>query len=76
LADLRNLAPRKRAREVINKCAHPEYKDMLTDYLNHAEKQCIKENSGHEPQILSHVFKMFENLRKKGTMKMKSWEFE
>ena len=37
LADLRGLAPRERAREVINKCAHPDYKPMLMDYLERAE---------------------------------------
>eukprot|EP01080_Neovahlkampfia_damariscottae_P001756 gene1756-525_t len=76
LADLRNLPPKARAREIINKCAHPDYKELLLDYFNHSEKECIKAGAGHEPQTLTHVFKMFENLKKHGTMKLKSWDFE
>ena len=33
LADLRGLAPKDRAKLIIEKCAHPEYKPILTDYL-------------------------------------------
>jgi len=29
LADLRGLAPRERAPLIIEKCAHPDFKDML-----------------------------------------------
>ncbi|KAG2014345.1 acyl-CoA carboxylate CoA-transferase, variant 2 [Coprinopsis cinerea AmutBmut pab1-1] len=31
LADLRGLSPRERAPVIIEKCAHPDYKDMLKD---------------------------------------------
>ncbi len=37
LADLRGLAPRQRARQVIEHCAHPDYRDALGDYLDRAE---------------------------------------
>lgn len=37
LADLRGLAPRHRARLVIERCAHPDYRDALGDYLDRAE---------------------------------------
>jgi succinyl-CoA:acetate CoA-transferase len=39
LADLRGLDPRERAREIIRQCAHPDYREMLSDYLTRAEKE-------------------------------------
>jgi succinyl-CoA:acetate CoA-transferase len=36
LADLRGLAPRKRARLVIDNCAHPDYRPLLEDYVDRA----------------------------------------
>ena len=33
IADLRGKSPRERAEELIEKCAHPEYKPMLREYL-------------------------------------------
>jgi succinyl-CoA:acetate CoA-transferase len=36
LADLRGLAPRKRARLVIDHCAHPDYRPLLEDYVDRA----------------------------------------
>ena len=38
LADLRGLSPRKRARVIIDNCAHPDRdRDALHDYLDRAE---------------------------------------
>jgi succinyl-CoA:acetate CoA-transferase len=36
LADLRGLAPRRRARLLIDKCAHPDYQPLLEDYFDRA----------------------------------------
>jgi len=38
LADLRGLAPRRRAELVIEQCAHPDYRPMLRDYYARAFK--------------------------------------
>ncbi|OHS93222.1 Acetyl-CoA hydrolase [Tritrichomonas foetus] len=73
LADLRGLCPVDRARLVIEKCAHPSYKDQLTDYLNMAIKDCQPKARGHEPHILEKVFKMHANLLKNQTMHLNSW---
>ncbi|KAK9461410.1 uncharacterized protein V1516DRAFT_707579 [Lipomyces oligophaga] len=73
LADLRGLAPRERAREIINKCAHPAYKPILTEYLDRAEALALKSGSGHEPHILKDAFKMHINFQEKGTMRIDSW---
>ncbi|KAA0257974.1 acetyl-CoA hydrolase [Deferribacter autotrophicus] len=69
LADLRGLAPKDRAREIINKCAHPAYKDYLLDYLERAEKQT---GYAHEPHLLDECFKMHISLQQNGTMRF--WE--
>ncbi|WP_027389549.1 acetyl-CoA hydrolase/transferase C-terminal domain-containing protein [Chrysiogenes arsenatis] len=66
LADLRGLAPKDRAREIIKKCAHPAYKDALTDYLERSEKAT---GYDHEPHILADAYKMHINLAEKGTMR-------
>ncbi len=41
LADLRGLNPGERARAIIENCAHPDYKAMLLDYLERAERANI-----------------------------------
>lgn len=37
LADLRGLNPSQRAALIIEKCAHPDYKEQLWDYFNRAK---------------------------------------
>jgi acetyl-CoA hydrolase len=74
LADLRGLCPRERAREIISKCAHPDYRPILTEYYERAEKDCCARGVGHEPHMLFKVFKMQEYLATNGTMKIKSWD--
>jgi len=64
LADLRGLDPRERAREIIEKCAHPDYKPLLWNYFHEAEAQ-----GGHEPHILSKAFSFHLRLAETGTMK-------
>jgi acetyl-CoA hydrolase len=73
LADMRGLSPVERARLVIEKCAHPDYKDQLTEYLNLAIKATQSKGAGHEPQILKKVFNMHVSLEENGTMKLKNW---
>ncbi len=64
LADLRGLAPRERAKLIIEKCAHPEYKEALTDYFNRA---CIR--GGHTPHLLEEAFSFHTSYNKTRTMK-------
>ncbi|MDI6726960.1 MAG: acetyl-CoA hydrolase/transferase C-terminal domain-containing protein [Smithellaceae bacterium] len=47
LADLRGLDPRERTREIISKCAHPDFRGLLLDYLVRAEQE-----PGHIPLLL------------------------
>lgn len=47
IADLRGLAPRARALEIINKCAHPDYRPLLLDYYERALAATKKNNTPH-----------------------------
>lgn len=64
LADLRGLAPRERAIEVINNCVHPEYRAAMMDYF---ERAC--ERGGHTPHLLEEAFSWHNRLELQGSMK-------
>ncbi|MGI5309051.1 acetyl-CoA hydrolase/transferase family protein [Rheinheimera sp. WS51] len=66
LADLRGLAPRERAIQVINHCVHPSYREALLDYYNRA---CAK--GGHTPHILAEALSWHQRLEQTGTMQVK-----
>jgi succinyl-CoA:acetate CoA-transferase len=64
LADLRGLDPRERAREIIRQCAHPDYREMLSDYLARAEKE-----PGHIPVLSEESGSFHLRLTRSGSMK-------
>lgn len=64
LADLRNLAPRERARLVIENCAHPEYRDELRAYFKEACK-----SGGQTPHLLHKAFDWHIQYKNTGSMK-------
>lgn len=66
LADVRGLSPRERARAIINNCAHPDYRPMLLDYLNRAEKAT---KNAHTPHILAEALSWHQRFVETGTMK-------
>ena len=74
LADLRGLAPKERAQTIIDKCVHPEYKDIMQEYLDISTKVTLSKGIGHEPQLFDRCFKMQMNLAKNGTMKIDNWD--
>jgi acetyl-CoA hydrolase len=61
LADLRGLSPVKRARKIIETCAHPAYREYLMHYLENSPQ-------GHIRHDLSKCFDMHLNLQKTGQM--------
>jgi len=73
LADVRGLSPKERARVIIAKCAHPEYRGILEDYFNKAEYECLEKGWGHEPHLLWNAFDMHKHLNEHGTMKIDKW---
>ncbi|SJM87273.1 Acetyl-CoA hydrolase [Zygosaccharomyces bailii] len=74
LADVRGLAPRERAHLIIEKCAHPDYKDLLKDYLERSEHYAKKHGCLHEPHMLKNAHKFHTSLMETGSMKVKAWE--
>jgi acetyl-CoA hydrolase len=74
LADVRGLSPKERAKVIIEKCAHPEYRPILEDYFKKAEFECMKRGWGHEPHLLWNSFDMHKAFHLEGTMrKIKKW---
>jgi len=66
VADIRGLSPKERARVIIENCAHPDYKPMLMDYLERAEKAT---KYAQTPHILLEALSWHTRFIKTGTMK-------
>ena len=65
LADLRGLAPRQRAELIIQKCAHPSFRDQISDYYQRA----LRESPGkHTPHILSEALSWHQRYEETGSM--------
>ena len=64
LADLRGLAPRERAQQIIDNCVHPDYREELQSYFDRA---C--ERGGHTPHLLEEAFSWHLRFGETGTMK-------
>lgn len=65
LADLRGLSPRQRARLIIERCAHPDVKPLLKDYLDRAERLAYGK---HTPHLLSEALGMHAHYLQTGRM--------
>ncbi|WP_281745453.1 acetyl-CoA hydrolase/transferase family protein [Thermanaerovibrio acidaminovorans] len=63
VADLRGLTPRERSVEIVGKCAHPDYRSALMDYIRRAQA-----NGGHEPHDLKEAFSFHLRLIRNGSM--------
>ncbi|MDT8069367.1 MAG: acetyl-CoA hydrolase/transferase family protein [Terriglobia bacterium] len=66
LADLRGLSPRQRAHLIIEKCAHPDYKFLLVDYLNRAERLSYGK---HTPHLLTESLGWHNRYLRNGNMR-------
>lgn len=65
LADLRGLAPRRRAQRIIDHCAHPDYRPALQDYYDRA----MASRSGkHTPHLLAEALSWHVRYLDEGTM--------
>jgi len=67
VADLRGLAPHERARLIIDRCAHPDFREQLYGYLNLV-------GDGHTPLSLSRAFAMHVQFKRTGDMRGIDWE--
>ncbi|MDR0927734.1 MAG: acetyl-CoA hydrolase/transferase family protein [Ignavibacteria bacterium] len=63
VADLRGKNPTQRAHEIIEHCVHPDYKQMLWDYLK------LGGTNGHTPHTLAKVFNMHLEFANSGDMR-------
>lgn len=61
LADLRGLGPMERARLIIDRCAHPTYRDLLHRYVRESRM-------GHFRHDLHRCFELHTNLLEHGSM--------
>ncbi len=66
VADLRGKSPMERAETVIENCAHPDYKQLLWDYLKISTK-------GQTSHSLSAALGMHQVFLKKGDMRLTDW---
>jgi len=66
VADLRGRAPAERAQIMIEKCAHPDYKPLLRDYVKRG-------GNGHTLQSLGAAFGMHQSFGKQGDMRKVNW---
>ena len=65
LADLRGLAPKQRAKAVIENCAHPVFRPALQDYFNRA----LKSSYGLQtPVILPEALSWHQRFVETGSM--------
>jgi succinyl-CoA:acetate CoA-transferase len=66
VADLRGLPPRRRARQIIEHCAHPDYRPALLDYLDRAT---ATGPGKHTPHLLAEAFSWHVRYLQDGTMR-------
>lgn len=65
LADLRGLSPTQRARLIIAKCAHPDYRPALLDYFERA----LRDATGkHTPHLLDEALSWHARYLESGNM--------
>ena len=66
VADLRKKSPVQRAETIIENCVHPDYKQLLWDYLKLGTK-------GHTPQTLQAAFGFHLAFNQTGDMRNTDW---
>ena len=67
VADLRGKSPKERAQAIIENCVHPDYKNILWDYLK------LTDGKSQTPHALRAALAMHAELAKSGDMKNIDW---
>ena len=67
VADLRGKSPVQRANEIIENCVHPDYKQLLRDYLKLSTK------AAHTPHSLNAAFGFHNQFNATGDMRETNW---
>lgn len=68
VADLRGKSPKQRAVEIIENCAHPDYKEILYDYLK------LTDGKSQTPHNLNACLGMHRAFLEKGDMRLTDWK--
>ena len=68
VADLRGKSPKERAQAIIENCAHPDYREMLQDYLK------LSGDKAQTPHCIRAALGMHAELEKSGDMRNTNWE--
>lgn len=66
LADLRGLSPRQRAGLIIDRCAHPDFRPALHDYVARAQRNAVGQ---HTPHLLNEALSWHQRYVETGTMR-------
>lgn len=67
IADLRGKSPKQRAHTIIENCVHPDYKQLMWDYMNLCGKKL------HTPHTLASAFNMHKEFVVSGDMRKTEW---
>ncbi|WP_431710671.1 acetyl-CoA hydrolase/transferase family protein [Glutamicibacter uratoxydans] len=66
LADLRGKSPKQRAQIVIDNCAHPDFRPMLQDYVDRAQRDSYAK---HTPHLLGEALSWHQRYVETGDMR-------
>ncbi len=69
LADLRGLSPRQRAKLVIERCTHPDFRPILLDYFNRADRLSYGRQT---PHLLTESLNWHNRYLRSGNMRPQS----
>ena len=67
IADLRGKSPKERAVTIIDNCVHPDYKEILRDYLK------LTDGKSQTPHCLPAAFALHNELARSGDMRNIDW---
>ena len=67
VADLRGKSPKERAQTIIENCVHPDYKNLLWDYLK------LTDGKSQTPHAIRAALGMHAELAKSGDMRNTDW---
>lgn len=67
LADLRGLSPSARCERIIARCAHPDFRDALRDYVGRA--RAARPGARHTPHLLDEALGWHQRFLDTGSMR-------
>ena len=67
LADLRGHSPSQRAEIIIERCAHPDFRPALHDYVARAKRGAVGQ---HTPHLLNEALSWHQRYVETGSMRL------